>query len=206
MGQSRTKAAVIFAVILLLGVAQPVLAVLTPAQDIVSASLTSDATTYSFSMTLLGAPGGAGSTDYAVAYGIFLINAAPNPPGNMGNYFTYSGIPSNIDAYMYTNYVSPGTTDSVVFGKYKGLMGDLSFDSPSFNPMPTFSANGSTLTWTINKSQLASGFSWLAATYGNNGLFLDKSNVALTPIPNAIWLFGSGVVALVGLKRRKSKA
>ncbi|MBI5576029.1 MAG: hypothetical protein HY896_06655 [Deltaproteobacteria bacterium] len=185
----------------------PCHAALTPGQDIVGSSFTSDATKYYFNLQLAGAPGGTGADDYANSYGIYFIGGAPNPPGNQGEYFGVStALGENIDAYTYVNYTLGGNTNSIVYGKYKGLLENGTFDSPNFSPMPTFSANGSSLTWTIGKDQLASSFSWLGATFGTGGTFYDKSSVAATPIPNAVWLFGSGVVALVGIKRRRRKA
>ncbi len=190
--------------ILLSAGAQPGIAALTPAQDIVGISLTSDATQYFFHVQLAGAPS---ATDYAKTYGIYFIGGAPNPPGNRGEYFdNYVALTGqNIDAYSYVSNYQGSTPYPTVYGQYRGyLPNSTTFDSPNFDPMPTFSANGATLTWAINKDQLATGFSWLAATSINTTL-LDKSTVAsAVPIPNAIWLLGSGVVALVGLKRRKS--
>jgi len=36
-----------------------------------------------------------------------------------------------------------------------------------------------------------------------NFFFLDDVDVSPVPIPGAVWLLGSGIVGLIGLKRRR---
>lgn len=41
------------------------------------------------------------------------------------------------------------------------------------------------------------------ATYFSRGIYLVRGDAAVVPIPSAVWLFGSGLLGLVGLARRK---
>lgn len=49
------------------------------------------------------------------------------------------------------------------------------------------------------------GFNSTATDYSPSGVFYDNLNfdVAAVPVPAAIWLFGSGIVGLVGVARRR---
>jgi hypothetical protein len=44
---------------------------------------------------------------------------------------------------------------------------------------------------------------FLGTNSGWNGYYIDNVNVSVVPIPAAMWLFGSGLIGLVGLARRK---
>ena len=59
------------------------------------------------------------------------------------------------------------------------------------------------------------GFNTTATNYENSGVFYDNicfsndggaSCVSAVPVPAAIWLFGSGLLGLVGMARRKKAA
>jgi hypothetical protein len=79
---------------------------------------------------------------------------------------------------------------------------DLNFAPGSFD---ISIYNGTTLLemWTVSDATFANGdFGFLnssqpGVTYGN----LEVSSI---PLPSAIWLFGSGLLGLVGISRRKS--
>jgi hypothetical protein len=78
-------------------------------------------------------------------------------------------------------------------------------DHPKFQHVEN---GGKTLEWCFKDGQgdrhIGNSFAWWAAT-----LHLDDYHhtnpVSATPIPNAAWLLGSGVLALIGLKRRNRK-
>lgn len=51
------------------------------------------------------------------------------------------------------------------------------------------------------------GFSHRCNTYCDSGMFYDNLNFAPIPVPAAAWLFGSGLIGLVGVaRRRRNKA
>jgi hypothetical protein len=59
------------------------------------------------------------------------------------------------------------------------------------------------LQWKFAASGLESGYSWWAVTQKGDGI--NVSDYAIAPIPNAFWLLGSGLVGLIGLRRRIRK-
>jgi hypothetical protein len=61
-----------------------------------------------------------------------------------------------------------------------------------------------TLEWKVNADYFSSQFNWWAAT-STPGTIKDYTAPVATPIPNAAWLFGTGVIALIGLRRRRSR-
>ncbi len=63
---------------------------------------------------------------------------------------------------------------------------------------------GDVLQWKFKiDGKLPSDFSWWAVTQkGDN---VNVADYAIAPIPNAAWLLGSGLVGLIGLRRRSRK-
>lgn len=69
-----------------------------------------------------------------------------------------------------------------------------------------FAQTGNILEWKINDTYLNGPFDWWAATImpgSSPATTYDMTAPITTPIPSAAWLLGSGVVALIGLRRRK---
>jgi len=49
-------------------------------------------------------------------------------------------------------------------------------------------------------------FNWWAQTLNGSGTVLETTGTATaTPIPNAAWLLGSGIIGLIGLQRRRAR-
>ena len=63
------------------------------------------------------------------------------------------------------------------------------------------------LEWKVAPSNFPTSglFTWYGATSNMTGHLKDITGPVVTPIPNAAWLLGSGVVALLVLKRRRPK-
>ena len=93
---------------------------------------------------------------------------------------------------------------------------DIWFNFPTADGS-TFSG-GQTVVYDITSTALitASSFNFLSAPAGGSGPFLaaskwqstgpdglDSAWVAAVPVPAAVWLFGSGLLGLVGVARRK---
>ena len=69
---------------------------------------------------------------------------------------------------------------------------------------------GATLEWRYTDAYglMGSNFTWWAANLGPNlGVVNDMTAAtsSVVPIPSAVWLLGSGIIGLVGLKRRQAK-
>jgi len=58
-----------------------------------------------------------------------------------------------------------------------------------------------TLTWNV-KSDLGTSILWYATTRVENEVI---DTMSATPIPAAAWLLGSGIIGLIGIKRRNQK-
>lgn len=106
-----------------------------------------------------------------------------------------------------TGAIRPGL---VILDPATGLASDVdpAVDDQDLNLQSiTFGLDGSTLFGVTNNDlytiDLASG----AATLVGSGAYSDiRGLAAVIPLPPAVWLFGSGVLALSGLSRRKKAA
>jgi hypothetical protein len=82
----------------------------------------------------------------------------------------------------------------------------------SGSPLPVIAGfdhaegGGKYLEWKVSLPGVSGPITWWAQTTGYSGSGLGDvfAGTMTTPIPNAAWLFGTGVIALIGLKRRKA--
>ena len=88
---------------------------------------------------------------------------------------------------------------------------------PAFNLLNTggaFDTGGATADWqsgqitvTMNPDWVEGvvqiGFNNLVGYYDGSGMFYDNVNFSVVPVPAAVWLFGSGLLGLVGVARRR---
>lgn len=139
-----------------------------------------------FKMDLEAAP------DTSTVYGIYL--STPKPEG-----------PVEPKSLLGIQYVSENQLVSTARGKFSLLTHSFIVESEATLNDVTSALNGKSLEWKIAASEVGSSFWWLGATLTSDLNVLDRTNMAATPIPAAAWLFGSGIVGLVGIKRKKQK-
>ena len=147
-----------------------------------------------FRMELYGKPN-QGANGFANLYGFFIQSGN----GNKFPEFT-SPLGFNVDSYLDVG-VKPKlggglkyTPDSGTFSGGTEYAFDLKYER-----------NGKYLDWAIPKDQLPDNFTWLAATLKKGSwVVLNATAPVATPIPSAALLLGTGVIGLIGLRRRSA--
>jgi hypothetical protein len=138
-------------------------------------------------MDLAGTPTG---SDFASQYGIHVdfLSSVGNP------------LNSGIDTLLLSDF--DGATYTPVLKAWDGHMYASVTDPMLSWSGFDFQASGNTLEWKIFGNQTI--FDWWGVTEKDGvGLMDISSQVTTTPIPSAAWLLGSGIVALIGFKRRR---
>jgi hypothetical protein len=149
-----------------------------------------------FRMELYGSPN-LDANGYANQYG-FFVNSGTGK--DFPQYSVPLGGTGKVDSYLNAT-VSPTFSGNLLFTPYgetykNGVAPAVAFDL-------RFDRNGKYLDWAIPKDQLPDNFTWLAATFHSSTLtVLDKTAAVATPIPSAALLLGTGIVGLIGLRRR----
>jgi hypothetical protein len=148
-----------------------------------------------FRMELYGSPN-QDANGYASIYG-FFINS-----GNGWNFPLYLDplVVPTVDSFLNAT-VTPTLSGNLQFlpdGRtFNNLLGIVAFDDLRFD------RNGKYLDWAIPQNQLPDNFTWLAATLHSSTLtVLAKTAAVAPPIPSAALLLGTGIIGLVGLRRR----
>lgn len=149
-------------------------------------------------------------------------DAVPNPGGAKditAVWYAYNGgydyfrmdldgpITADDFASIYRIRIGEGQAARTLVAEYLGeVLTAASFrDGSSLTPIVSeISTDGKTLEWKIPLGLIDSRtFSFYGETI-RLGVHNDRTDSATVPLPGAAWLLGSGVVALVGLKRRKN--
>ncbi len=60
--------------------------------------------------------------------------------------------------------------------------------------------------WQETIVSVAGGSGIYPSGYSSGTVYFDNVNIDPVPIPSGVWLFGSGLIGLVGLTRRKKSA
>jgi len=119
-------------------------------------------------------------TDVGTIYNIYF-GATPSPTGQNSDYVTYSFSWDSIRG----KYSKASATD----------LDSLAFSQP----------DNKTLEWKANKNEITGSILYfMGATTDSTGQLTGTHpyDITATPIPAAAWLFGSGIVGLIGIRRR----
>ena len=102
-----------------------------------------------------------------------------------------------------------------VVGRNAGITVDLKNVYLNNNLLGDFSGTGGWFTWNVKGLDFTNGFTvagdiFLGGTMPTGGQETDKvvisaGSVSPVPIPDAVWLLGSGLVGLVGIRKRQRK-
>lgn len=151
--------------------------------DILNVAINNNASAYDVSMTLAAAPDNVLTGFYGV-----LFSTSPTISTSTGS--VYATMPNNLTAVKLYDYFAFGGVT------------------------PTVSAN--TLTWHVTGlsganndaslyALLSSGsysFTGITGMMTNPSTYDTTDTKTVTPIPGAVWLFGTGLLGLIGLRRR----
>jgi len=113
-----------------------------------------------------------------------------------------SGINKNHFADSYVLHVG-----SLTFTAYLSFSGNdpVWSHSPSLPSGAAFESDGKFLEWKLSAATIGSNSTWWIETYDGATLVDTTAHASVaTPIPNAAWLLGTGLIGLIGLKRRRA--
>jgi hypothetical protein len=167
-------------------------------QDITNVWHAYDGGSHFFRLDLLGEPSRR-HHDFSKIYGFYIDS---KPGGNPAD-FLLPGALSGIDYILYVSVVREG--HSLNFrpaklkewntGRFDSIHGGVEAFQHTRN-------GGKALEWKIDDSRIDTTFNWWAVS--SNKLYGTVSaNDIATPIPGAAWLFGTGVLALIGLRKKR---
>lgn len=172
-------------------------------KDIINAYTGSDSQNIYFKIQLAGTP--ATQNFY---YNIFIDTNGSESGGAIGggSVGTLTGIDYIISAQSNTGNSTWKNPKFYVWD------GSAFVQSSTHSPvLITTSSTGGTLSWyytnpTSGADRITGPWKYWAGTGATySGAQTDLTTYAQTPIPSAAWLLGSGVIGLIGLKRRKRK-
>ena len=121
-----------------------------------------------------------------------------------GNYYFHMDMHTGVNKNWYANaYVLH--IDGLEFKVELGYTGNTAtWDVKTPPAVLDFQHSGTALEWKLSSGLSIAGQTWWIDTLDKDKNIIDTtahSNV-VTPIPGAAWLLGSGLVGLIGLKRR----
>ena len=178
-------------------------------RDIVASYQAYDAGYLYFRIDLLSAP--SASAGYANTYGIYIDSKAGAGASNKYVPGTLTGID-----FIISSQVELEKHDRLELDwdkQYQVWKVDEFKDSDNLE-FQHVENGGTTLEWRVKDGRgdrhIGDSFTWWAATMlpadGHHGKrTYDMAGPVVIPIPGAVWLLGSGLLAFVGLKRRSRK-
>ena len=115
---------------------------------------------------------------------------------------TFSTIAGNkyTVSFLYSNNPLAGSPNTFMVNLWDGTGSKASLYNAV---LPAISANNwLTANFTFTATSTLSGLTFAGFSPGASGAFLDKVDVSPVPVPAAVWLLGSGILGLVGLRKR----
>ncbi len=120
-----------------------------------------------------------------------------------------TGITSNNYATDYKLYVGSKTFTANLTWVGPGGNTPQWFRTPNPGDFGSTATGGKLLEWKLTAADLSGidpNSTWWFETFEGTALKDTTAPASiLTPIPNAAWLLGSGIICLIGLKRRTTK-
>jgi hypothetical protein len=187
-------------------------------QNLVTAWHAFDGTYHYFRLDLASAPSYLNPPGYADTYGLYIDSKPGGAPSDDKN---VPGTISGIDYIVSTALDFQGKKHTIL--DWDPALQRWRRDEFQGSDNFLFQAldGGKTLEWRVKEAGnfiIGSSFTWWAAsmlpggdhsapiTYDLTGASVFPSNSPAVPIPSAAWLLGSGVIGLIGLKRRRAKS
>ena len=106
--------------------------------------------------------------------------------------------------YAYSSFTLGNSSDQIIFSEGSNELLRLDYETG-------FVANGASMEL-LSESMLASNYAASISPYGDGdfgspgaaGTYAFSVQTSAVPLPNALWLFGSGLLGCIGVMRRKS--
>ena len=144
--------------------------------------------------------------EYSAKYAYMDIDYAQHSFEGGFHFFQIVLVGNSTTAADYSIVIKQGTG-----GSYPDP-GDISFGFQNlvlFDPATVVLEQGgagtTTLGWRTNNLNGWTAFTWWAVAMQDTSMAADWTVPVVTPIPNAVWLLGSGLIGLIGLRRRIRK-
>ncbi|MCF7999321.1 MAG: VPLPA-CTERM sorting domain-containing protein [Methylovulum sp.] len=150
--------------------------------------------------------GNPNSFDFLPGNGRYIdLDGSSNDAGVLSRAFNLSsGVNYLANFYLAGSHRGTSESGTVTFGTSSLNYSFIAYNS--LNPSPQHSNTGFTLYSLLFTPTSSGNYNLTFANNGNDnvGALLDNVTVTATPIPAAIWLFGSALAGLVGVSRRKA--
>jgi hypothetical protein len=180
---------------------------LLPGRDILAAWHAFDSGFHYFRLDLRGAPDAAGSSDFAGTYGIYIDSKSGGASGS----HPYVPDPLGGIDYIVDSHFDPWVYAPNGWGPhdYHTWNGTTFVRTDPIAEQQTENA-GTTLEWQISAADIGTSFAWWAAThdFGSSPATYDVTtqiDVNPVPIPGAVLLFGSGLLGLLGFRKKLAR-
>jgi hypothetical protein len=166
-----------------------------------SSQLGAPNTSYSIDIMAIGLPDGTvgGALDISWTGDMALDSiylATTDPADNGGGLFPGEWEPVS-SFFSGVDSTGPGSISGLYVGNFAGVIGDQAIARLNFTTGAGFSGS------TISMDAAAIGGTWSSWISGDFTNTYEGATINAVPVPAALWLFGSGLIGLVGVARRR---